>query len=64
MQYEIMENQCSLSEEDLIRETAKLFGFSRLGAVIEKSVKEGITCAVSRGFIERSQDGEKLQLKA
>lgn len=61
--YQIMENQCSLSEEDLIREVGKLFGFLRMGTVIEKSVKEGIQCAISRGLIERSADVEKIQLK-
>lgn len=62
--YQIIENQCSLSEEDLIRETGKLFGFSRMGTVIEKSAKAGIQCAISRGLIEKSMEGEKIQLKA
>lgn len=61
--YQIMENQCSLSEEDLIREVGKLFGFLRMGVVIEKSVKAGIQCAISRGLIEKSVDGEKIQLR-
>lgn len=60
---QIMENQCSLSEEDLIREVSKLFGYLRIGAVIEKSIKAGIQCAFSRGLIEKSADGEKIQLK-
>lgn len=61
--YQIMENQCSLLEEDLVREVGKLFGFLRMGTVIEKSVKAGIQCAISRDLIERSVDGEKIQLK-
>lgn len=61
--YQIMENHCSLSEEDLIRETGRMFGFSRKGTVIEKSTKSGIQCAISRGLIERGLDGEKIQLK-
>lgn len=61
--YQVMENQCSLSEEDLIREVGKLFGFLRMGTVIEKSVKAGIQCSISRGLIERSSDGKKIQLK-
>ena len=61
--YQIMENQCSLSKEDLIREVGKLVGFLRMGVVIEKSVKSGIQCAISKGFIEKSVDGEKIQLK-
>ncbi len=61
--YQIMENQCSLSRDDLVRETGKLFGFSRIGNVIEKSVESGIKYAAAKGWIEKSEDGEKIQMR-
>lgn len=61
--YDIMENHCSLIEDDLIRETARIFGYTKRGNIIEKSVKAGIECAIVRGFIERVAGGEKIQLK-
>jgi len=47
---EVLESQISLSVDDLVRETAKLFGFSRLGSVVEPAMRRGIVKAIQRGF--------------
>lgn len=54
----IMDNQVSISQEDLIKETAKMFGFTRMGNIIETSVIGGIEEANKRGDIEISRDGK------
>lgn len=56
---DILAVQVSLSREDLIRETAKVFGFVRLGGVIESSVDNGIALAAERGKIV---NGERITL--
>ena len=47
---EVLEAQIGLSWEDLVRETARLFGFSRLGGIVEASMIRGIEMAIARGF--------------
>lgn len=61
--YHIMENQCSLLEEDLIRETGKLFGFARMSGAVEESVKLGIDFAISKSLIERIKEEQRIQIK-
>lgn len=46
-----LESQISLLKSDLIRETYKLFGFSRGSASIEKSIMEGVDSAVENDFV-------------
>ena len=53
---EILENQVSLSREDLIREVAHIFGYTRLGAIVVASVQRGIDKAIERSFA-RDEDG-------
>lgn len=53
----VLEEQVSLSRMDLIRETAKKFGFLRMGAVIENTISYAIDCAVMRGVIKEESDG-------
>lgn len=53
---EVLQNQISLSKEDLIRETARLFGYSRLGNIVEASMPRGITKAIERGFAREYDD--------
>ena len=43
--------------EDLIRETAHLFGFTRVTPAIETAVSLGIRESKKRGFVEFSDDG-------
>ncbi len=58
----VVEMQISLSRTDLIRETAKAFGFTRLGSIIEASVDRGIDKAVSRGYVTLSENGERISI--
>jgi len=48
--------QISLSKADLIRETAKLFGFSKVGNNVEAAMNSGITLALNIG-IAKDQNG-------
>ena len=48
--HEILENMISLNKVDLIKESAKLFGFNRIGGNVETSMTQGINKAVNRGF--------------
>lgn len=52
---EVLESQFSLLREDLIRETAKLFGYSRLGTIVEASMQKGIDKTIQRGFAKEDR---------
>ncbi len=54
----ILDNQISMTKADLIRETARIFGFSRIGGVIETASESGIALAVSKGFAKI--EGERV----
>lgn len=54
---EVLKEQISISEMDLVRETAKKFGFSRLGSVIENTVKYAIVKGSSAGVFKRLANG-------
>ena len=47
---EILSHQISLTKTDLIRETAKLFGYSRVGTNVEYSIAQGINKAIDLGI--------------
>ncbi len=47
----ILKQQISLPTADLIRETAKLFGFSRMGGNVEMAIQKGIELAAEKGFV-------------
>lgn len=51
---EILKNQISLPAEDLIKETARLFGYARLGGNVEQAMKMGIEFALSVNMIAQS----------
>lgn len=53
---EVLEAQISLSREDLIRETARLFGFARLGSVVESFMQRGIDKAIARGLAKEENE--------
>ena len=57
---EVVTEQIRLSREDLIRETARKFGYTRLGAVIEKAVGDAILYGINRGRI-REIDGKIME---
>lgn len=54
----IMNTQIAMARSDLVRETAKLFGFSRTGGTIEQSVAAGIEYACEHGLITVGEDGK------
>lgn len=54
---EVLCEQISLSESDLIKETAKKFGYSRTGGVIESTVKYAVQKGISSGKLTRSDKG-------
>lgn len=53
----IMSRQIAMSREDLIRETAHLFGFTRVSPTIETAVSLGIREAKNRGCVSFGDDG-------
>ena len=53
---EILEQQISLSKGDLMKETARLFGFGRLGTIVEAAMLRGIEMAIKRGFAKKVKD--------
>ena len=53
---EVLSEQIGLTKADLIRETAKKFGFTRLGAVMTAAVENAIDKAVSTGKIKNGGD--------
>ena len=54
---EVLHEQISLSENDLIRETAKKFGYSRMGGVIESSIEYAIRTGISKGKFIKAENG-------
>ena len=48
---EVLREQVSLPRPDLIRETAKKFGFSRRGNVIESTISYAIEKGIDRGCL-------------
>lgn len=57
----ILKNQISLPKADLIREGAKLFGYSRVGANLEQAMNQGIAKAIEMGFAY--EQGERIVSK-
>jgi len=53
---EILENQISLNRADLIKESARLFGFNRTGGNVELSMQAGVEKAFQRGFAKAEGD--------
>lgn len=53
---EVLENQISMTREDLVREVAHTFGFTRLGTIVVPAMECGIKRAIIRKFAE-SEDG-------
>ena len=55
---EVLEEQIGLLRKDLIRETAKKFGYTRLGAVIENTIDYAIDRAKERGIVSEDSNGK------
>ena len=54
---QVLEDQISMTEEDLIREGAKLLGFSRLGSAVTPLMSAAIAYAAAHGVITTGQNG-------
>src|SRR5690606_14295224 len=50
----ILVNQVSLPKDDLVRETARLFGYSRIGGNVGQAMNTGIDYAVKNKMIAES----------
>ncbi|MFW6257608.1 MAG: DUF3320 domain-containing protein [Prolixibacteraceae bacterium] len=57
---EILTNQISLPVDDLVKETARLFGYARLGGNVEHAMKTGIEYALKKGII--AENNERITL--
>lgn len=55
---EVLTEQVSLTKEDLIREAAKKFGYSRIGNVIETSIGTAIEKGAQMGLFQILEDGK------
>lgn len=58
---EILINQISLPKDELVRETARLFGFARLGGNVEMSILRGIDSAIHKGYA--IENNERIVIK-
>lgn len=54
---EVLNEQVSLTMDDLVRETAKKFGYSRLGKVIQNAVGYAILQGINRGTLRKMENG-------
>ena len=52
---EILEQQFSLTKEDLAREMARLFGCRRTGEKVTAAMNRGIEMAIQRGFAKQER---------
>ena len=55
---EVLRQQGAMDRSDLVRETAKKFGFSRLGNVIENVVEYGIQESLEQGLMQEMDNGK------
>ena len=54
----LLERQIAMQREDLLRETAHLFGYTRMTPAVETAMSLGIREAKSRGLIAFGEDGK------
>lgn len=52
---DVLTNQISLPEDDLIREVAKIMGYGRLGGNVEQTMKIGIEYAIQMKFVIKKE---------
>ena len=57
---QVLADQISMGSEDLIRESAKLLGFSRLGSAVTPLLTAAITYASARGTITTGPNGNYI----
>ncbi|MEO7045407.1 MAG: hypothetical protein ABI091_08905 [Ferruginibacter sp.] len=54
---QVLKDQISLSKEDLTRETARLFSFSKVGSIVDIAMRQGIQLAIANRYAIE-QNGE------
>lgn len=54
---DILEKSISLPEDTLIKETAKLFGYQRVGTTLDTALRNAIKYAVKKGIIKKKDNG-------
>ena len=55
---QVLTEQISLSEEDLIRESGKLLGYTRLGTQVEAMLCAALNRALNQGRVTKGQGGK------
>lgn len=60
----ILSRQIAMQRDDLLRETAHLFGFTRVTPALEVAVSLGIKAARQRGRVAFSEDGKVTYVEA
>lgn len=53
----VLQNQIGLPEEDLVRETARLLGYTRLGTSVKPAMEAGIAYGEQKGIFCQSRPG-------
>lgn len=53
----VLQNQIGLPEEDLVRETARLLGYTRLGTSVRPAMEAGIAYGEQKGILCQSRPG-------
>ncbi|HUZ61428.1 MAG TPA: DUF3320 domain-containing protein [Hanamia sp.] len=53
---QVLKDQVSLSKDDLIRETAKLLGFSKVGNNVDSAMRQGIKLALENGYGKEDEE--------
>ncbi|MBC9796450.1 DUF3320 domain-containing protein, partial [Sinomicrobium weinanense] len=53
---ELLVNQISMPEEDLVRAVAKVFQYARVGGQVNAAVRQGIALAIDRGMASRDKN--------
>lgn len=60
---EVIELNVSMSTEDCIRETGKIFGCTKLSKALDSTVRVAVSYGEQRVILEMSDDGEKIMNK-
>ena len=51
----MLRQQVGLPADDLIRESARLLGYTRMGSALRQAMADGISYGVRQGILEQSQ---------
>jgi very-short-patch-repair endonuclease len=55
---EILNQQISMPESELISETSRIFGYTRVGTTAEEHLRKGLNLLVDHGNANRTEDGK------